>query len=240
MSKNWSCIVVTPIALLAWGGSAQSASGQGCPCDADVNGDGQVTPADLICFRQCRALGPEVCGGSFDKCDVDCDGRLTDCDRFAIPCRADGGTPAECCPTPPPEVCDDLIDNDCDGFADCLDPDCSVTSPPPEDEFSPIACVDGFDNDCDGDTDCADTDCQNSSEHEFGGLACGDGLDNDCDGDVDCDDADCQCDADVDGDGQVTPTDVICFRQCFVAGPEACGGSFDKCDVDCDGLLTPN
>lgn len=64
--------------------------------------------------------------------------------------------PAGC--TPSPEVCDNGIDDDCDGATDCDDSDCTddpacACVPEPE------VCDDGVDNDCDGAADCADTDC---------------------------------------------------------------------------------
>lgn len=56
-------------------------------------------------------------------------------------------------PTCVPEVCDDEIDNDCDGDIDEQDSDCQVCVPIPE------ICDDGIDNDCDGATDNDDSDC---------------------------------------------------------------------------------
>jgi len=70
-----------------------------------------------------------------------------------------GGT--ECTPD---EVglCTDGLDNDCDGFIDCADSDCT-----------------------------SDPACQVCDPSEVPGLTCTDGLDNDCDGFIDCDDSDC-------------------------------------------------
>jgi len=57
-----------------------------------------------------------------------------------------------------PEVCSDGLDNDCDGFVDCADPDCSA-NPACGLVCMPEFCNDGVDNDCDGLSDCADPDC---------------------------------------------------------------------------------
>lgn len=50
----------------------------------------------------------------------------------------------------PEEICNNGIDDDGDGFADCEDFDC--------DTFE-CNCSDGIDNDADGFTDCEDIDC---------------------------------------------------------------------------------
>jgi hypothetical protein len=91
-----------------------------------------------------------------------------------------------------PEVCSDGLDNDCDGFVDCADSDCSA-----DPACAPICmaevCNDGLDNDCDGFVDCADPDC--SANPACGPVCmpevCNDGVDNDCDGLSDCADPDC-------------------------------------------------
>ena len=57
-----------------------------------------------------------------------------------------------------PEVCSDGLDNDCDGFVDCADSDCSA-NPVCGPVCMPEVCNDGLDNDCDGLSDCADPDC---------------------------------------------------------------------------------
>ncbi len=114
------------------------------------------------------------------------------------------------------ELCDDGLDNDGDGAADCLDSDC----------FGDPACFeicdDGADNDLDGRIDCADPDCQGT---DVCTEICGNGVDDDFDGLIDCEDAECfgdptcfetVCDdgVDNDGDGAIDCDDSDC------AGPE--------------------
>jgi hypothetical protein len=118
-----------------------------------------------------------------------------------------------------PEVCSDGLDNDCDGFVDCADSDCSA-----DPACAPICmaevCNDGLDNDCDGFVDCADTDC--SANPACGPVCmpevCNDGIDNDCDGLSDCADPDCSA-------------NPACAPICV---PEICN---DGLDNDCDGLI---
>jgi hypothetical protein len=59
---------------------------------------------------------------------------------------------------PVAEVCDDGLDNDCDGLTDSADTDDCGTCTPTENPE--VSCSDGQDNDCDGLTDSADSDCQ--------------------------------------------------------------------------------
>jgi len=94
------------------------------------------------------------------------------------------------------EVCDDIVDNDCDNNADCEDNECANTrlcQPGAEPEI----CDDGKDNDGDNKIDCADKkDCRTDlactgNDPEI----CDDGIDNDHDNKVDCaDKKDCHRD----------------------------------------------
>ena len=94
---------------------------------------------------------------------------------------------------PEAEDCSVAGDEDGDGFADCLDPDCE-TDPSCENGDQ---CADGEDNDGDGNSDCADAGCDgatgpNGETCEAGvELTCDDGQDNDGDTFSDCDDPDC-------------------------------------------------
>jgi FtsP/CotA-like multicopper oxidase with cupredoxin domain len=63
----------------------------------------------------------------------------------------------DCQPTEPSEtLCNDGVDNDCDGLTDGADPDCQICTPTEDPE---VTCDDGVDNDCDGLTDGNDPDC---------------------------------------------------------------------------------
>ncbi len=88
------------------------------------------------------------------------------------------------------EVCDDGLDNNCDGILGSTE--------------QPEVCGNGLDDDCDGAVDELATEPGVEVE-------CGDGLDDDCDGLVDFDDPDCdvEIDTEVDTDNAVdTDTDT--------------------------------
>ena len=157
------------------------------------------------------------------------------------------------------ELCDDGVDNDCNGVADCFDPACAGDTgcgcnPSPGGED----CGNGKDDDCDALVDCDDPACVGTpacgcAASESAG--CDDGIDNDCNGLFDCDDPgcagsaicgcmasfeDCQNGKDDDCDGLVDCKDPSCVSagqcQCTPGAPEICGnGKDDDCDdlIDC-------
>ena len=96
------------------------------------------------------------------------------------------------------EICDDVVDNDCDNNADCDDNECT-NAPVCQTGSEPEICDDGIDNDGDNKVDCADKkDCNGDPACTGGGGGdpeiCTDGIDNDGDGRADCEDRDCRRD----------------------------------------------
>ncbi|MBU1219971.1 hypothetical protein KKF34_06885 [Myxococcota bacterium] len=86
--------------------------------------------------------------------------------------------------------CTDHMDNDGDGYTDCLDPDCA-TNAACQTQTETI-CNDGLDNDSDGQIDCADSDCAAATNCQGQTETnCSNGADDDGDGQIDCADSDC-------------------------------------------------
>ena len=101
-----------------------------------------VDPTDDCTFWYTQEYYEDT--GSFDFKTNICSFTFPDCGQ---PCVADG-----------PEVCDDGIDNDCNGDFDCADAACGADEAcacQPEPEI----CDNGVDDDCDGFVDCDDADC---------------------------------------------------------------------------------
>jgi hypothetical protein len=162
--------------------------GSGCEGDAKVEGAGPTTynaPAgesiSSICIKAGRDVFGFACGetdptgcydvtwteGADDCCTsvtIGGGGTSNICKSISHTAATFGGEPCDgCIPTSDKElICDDGIDNDCDGYIDCDDVD------------------------CDGNPACDD--CVPTSDKE---LNCKDGIDDDCDGYIDCDDVDC-------------------------------------------------
>lgn len=123
------------------------------------------------------------------------------------------------------EVCDDRIDNNCNGLVDDDDPAC-VCQDADLDDHSDIAC---------GGTDCDDSRSDISPE---AAEQCLDNVDNDCDGQIDRADADCpeDCDdADDDGFPDAACGGTDCDDTRFDISPEAAEQCADGVDNDCDG-----
>lgn len=159
---------------------------------------------------------------------------------------------------PPPEVCDDGVDNDGDLSTDCADGDCDDqicddmgnvciggTCNGCRMEATETACGDRADEDCDGLRDCADPDCDgitcgNGGVVCSGGVCpcpsgfnewiCDDGTDDDCDGTIDCADSDCLA-RPCNAMGFVCRADGSC--QCRGEVEALCQGI----DEDCNGVV---
>jgi hypothetical protein len=150
------------------------------------------------------------------------------------------------------EICDDGIDNDCDGYTDTADSDCPSCTP----TGLPDSNCDGVDDDCDDTPDddyviddtcgvgicgspnntpssCVDgveTACQPGTpgtEGPEGDPNCSDTLDNDCDGMTDTpEDPDCQCITTGLPDDNCDGVDDDCngtADDAYVATPTTCG-----------------
>ena len=120
-----------------------------------------------------------------------------------------------------PKQCNDLIDNDLDGFIDFPnDPGCTDLTDDDETDPLPFQCEDGLDNDGDLLIDMNDTGCSSPSDNnetDIVPVQCSDGLDNDSDGLTDYP-TDPGC-VDVNDDDETDPTGPVeIFSEGFESG----------------------
>ncbi len=206
--------------------SCQSCSVSVCLADGGLNRGGDAG----FCLCRGEENTNTACG---DGVDNDCNG-FTDCNDFSCS-RSDGGVTVcgsttrdagRSCDATGSEnsnaACGDGVDNDCDGFIDCNDFDCSRNS---------MVTVCGA---SDAGTRCDAGGSENTS------ATCGDGIDNDCDGFIDCNDFSCRTcgiTACV-RDGGVTLRDGgVCTCRGEESSNAACG---DGVDNDCNGFVDCN
>jgi hypothetical protein len=158
---------------------------------------------------------------------------------------------------PSKETCDNKLDDDGDGKADCDDPDCAgeplCAAPTAE------VCDNKLDDDGDGKADCDDPECASKPLCAPPAELCDNKLDDDGDSKTDCDDTDCAgephcaptaelCDnkLDDDGDSKTDCDDADCAAEPVCAPPpvELCNnnldddgdGKIDCQDGDCAGV----
>jgi len=181
---------------------------EGTDCQgADIDGDGTVDMQDLIILtnnfdRTDCAIANSYCNGA----DINRDGTVNGADlRIFTPNF--GKTNCEYVCLPATEVCDDTLDNDCDGTTDCLDSDCVLD---PVCIVIETECNDGADNDGDLLVDCEDSDCESDPVCQ---IICGDGA---MDGSEGCD------------DGNINPGDG-CSAICAVETGYTCIGEPSTC-----------
>jgi len=182
------------------------------PACTDNDGDGFYAENGCGTLVDCADSNPAIKPGARENCtdeiDNDCDGLVDAQDPNAVNCPqpctdADGdgffAEGANCegeqdCNdnnafiNPDAfEICDNLVDDDCDGNPDNTDSDCGACIPSASRERGKKKCNDGIDNDCDGGADSLDPDdCQPRDRGPV--EICNDNLDNDGDGKIDCSD----------------------------------------------------
>ena len=161
--------------------SAGCAISVGSPLDVfpDAGGDG----TDVGDRGALDAGGPAMPDAGSPPVDVGLDAGGAPADRTVAGCTPSGAENTNA-------ACADGVDNDCDGYVDCNDYNCSRTA------AVTVCPHDGGTVDAARDTgvhDAAhrDVGACTASGAENTNARCSDGVDNDCDGYVDCNDFNC-------------------------------------------------
>jgi len=207
----------------------------------DTDGDG-VRMCDVP--PDCNNYDASIFPGNVEICsdgkDNNCDGLVDDASCVCPDADGDGHTLAlcggdDCDDTNPnvypgaPEICNDGIDNNCDGTSDCADAACAA-------DASCLSCVAG-DQDGDGYSTaggtCGPVDCDDTDPNVHpGALEICDGKDSNCDGYKPVS----ETDADADG----VP---VCGGDCDDNDPTRYPGATEICngiDDDCNGVVPSN
>lgn len=145
--------------------------------DADQDGYVGALPSGALfdCDETNAQIHPEAAERCDELSDKNCDQRVG-CQRIECLGQKDG-MGLRCCPTGASSgieaSCSDRLDDDCDGLADCADPDCTGKV------------CDAYGRTCSPAGTCV---CQSAASVE---SVCGNSQDDDCDGLLDCEDPDC-------------------------------------------------
>ena len=215
-------------------GIDQDCAGGDLVCSGDDDNDGVQNTVDL-CPN--TPAGQVVDSDGCEAIDVDGDSYTSDVDCNDNNAAINPGAA---------EVCNDGVDNDCNGDADLDDFACEIVSPqdddndgvPDVDDVCPntpagqqvdsTGCADSQ-IDADLDTYKKDVDCNDNNVNINPGVTevCGDGIDNDCSG------ADLICNGDDDGDGIINAND-LCSGTSAGASVNSNGCSDSQIDSDSD------
>jgi len=163
----------------------------GCTTDADCDDSNPCTDDSCDAANTCQNVNNTAACDDGDDCTMNdvcsegtCAGEPLDADNDGFQPPQCGGSDCDddnaAVNPDADEICDDGIDNDCNGDTDGDDAAC---------QGCPDADGDGFASDACGGTDCDDT---NADVNPDAMEMCTDGIDNNCNGDTDLDDDECK------------------------------------------------
>ena len=229
-----------------------------CGNHIDDDGDGLIDCDDEDCASEKDCQIPTTsCGNGILEFDngEDCDGNAflldnNNCSGWnpnylsgKVTCNADCTINYSKCVLKSPEKCDNGIDDNGDGYIDCLDEACMFTSACIVEQSNVEICDNGIDDDKNGLADCKDPacvmsgNCKPSTVYEI----CDNGIDDDKNSLKDCDDPACKstpvcqvtsveiCDNAIDDDknGLIDCQDPACFSDSACKTEEICGNNID-------------